>query len=137
MDTPLQSQVSIHDALGNIASGNPEEFRIFFRRMRKMFPDEMTEACLWYIASRGLDTAAKNMAFWLRTENKYLNILLDGSSLPPEIACKAAVALKEADPQFLIRIPQGGRANHVARRYTAHADYRTVARRLQCPALVA
>ena len=108
MDSPQQPAVSIQEALGNIASGNPEEFRVFFRRMRKMFPDEVTEACLWYIASRGLDMAAQNMAFWLTNENKYLTVLLDASSLPLEVASKAAMALKEADPQFLIKFLKAG-----------------------------
>jgi HEAT repeat protein len=68
--------------------------------MRKTFPQEVTEACLWYLGSRGLDAAGQQMAFWLTCQAKYMDVLFDPSVLPTEMASKALVTLKTADPQF-------------------------------------
>ncbi len=102
VNTPQQG-LAVHDVLGSMASGNPEEFTIYFRRMRQMFPSEMAEACLWCIASRGLDTAARAMAFWLGLDGKYIGVLFDPDSLPVETASKAAAAMKVVDPDFFRR----------------------------------
>ena len=57
------STVSIPDALASMASASPENFDACFKRLRKMFPDEVAEACLLFIASHELTAAGRSMAF--------------------------------------------------------------------------
>ena len=100
MDT-TQPGVSVKEALGNIARANPENFRVFFRRMRKMFPEEVAVACLWYISSRELDAAGQTMAYWLTTESANIKLLFDEGALKADEASRAAAVLKKADPDFV------------------------------------
>jgi HEAT repeat protein len=95
--------VSIPDALANIASDSPENFTLYFARLRKMFPDEVAEACLWFIASRQLNAASRSMAFWLSSQGTYVNILFESEAVPADVACKALAVLKTVDDSFVIR----------------------------------
>lgn len=97
----VEQEVTVQDALRDMAGADPEKFAAFFKKVRKTFPMEVTLACLCYIAQKGLDTVGQKMAFWLVAETKYLKVLLDPSALPLETASKAAAALIKADPQFL------------------------------------
>ncbi len=96
-----ESVVSVQDALQNMASADSEKFSAFFRKARKLFPAEVTQACLCYLAQKGLDSAGQKMAFWLVAEVRYLKVLFDPAILPHETASKATAALVKADPQFL------------------------------------
>jgi hypothetical protein len=107
MDT-TQAGVSIREALGNIATGDHENFRIFFRRMRKMFPEEVAVACLGYIASRGLDEAGQTMAFWLTLHRRTIDIVFDAKSLPLDIASNALRALRKSDPDLPLKFLKAG-----------------------------
>jgi len=101
--TNPQQAVSVPDLLENLANGSPENFSLHFQRLRKLFPDEVAEACLYFLASRELSAAGRSMAFWLSAQGKYVNILFDSTAVPVEVACKALAALKTVDGDFLIR----------------------------------
>ena len=105
---PVQQGTSVQDALWNTANEDPQNFTVIFGRMRKMFPDEVTEACLCYIAQKGLDPAGQSMAFWLSLNTRYLKILFDPSALPIEIALKALAVLRKADPQIIVKFLKAG-----------------------------
>jgi HEAT repeat protein len=96
-------QQSIQEAFSTFASSDMAKFNVFFRRMRQVFPEEVTEACLWYIAARGSDAAAQQMAQWLSGHSRYLEVLFDPTSLSVEVAAKAAAVLKEADEHFFVK----------------------------------
>src|SRR5450432_953602 len=68
-----------------------------------MFPDEVAEACLLFIASQELNGAGRSMAWWLTIEGRYINILLASDRLSMEVAAKALAALRTVDGDFLIR----------------------------------
>ena len=104
--------MSVHEALTTVATGPLDKFTVHFHRMRKMFPDQMAEACLWCIASRGLDPAARSMAFWLALGAKYIAVLLEPDTLPLATAAKATVAVKAVDPEFFIKLLKASRAAH-------------------------
>jgi hypothetical protein len=94
--------VSIPDVLANMASSSGANFTLHFARIRKMFPDEVAEACLWFIASRELNPAGRSMAFWLSSQARYVNILFESDALPRDVAYKALTVLKTVDPSFII-----------------------------------
>jgi HEAT repeat protein len=142
----VQQEVSVQDALSNMASADPENFSAFFRKIRKTFPAEATQACLCYLAQKGLDASGQKMALWLAAEVKYFKVLFDNSALPFEIVSRASAALLKADPQFLSKFlkeveplsttPQIVRALNIApatadsalmpwlKKLTAHSDDR-------------
>jgi HEAT repeat protein len=101
MDTAPQQ--SIQEAFSNFASSDMAKFKVFFHRMRQAFPEEVTEACLWYIAARGSDAAAQQMAQWLSMQGRYLEVLFDPASLSMEVAAEAAAVLKGADENFFVK----------------------------------
>jgi HEAT repeat protein len=88
---------SIQELLRSAAHSDPENFNVIFGRLRKILPDEVTEACLVYIAQNGLDSPGYSMAFWLSLYGRYLAILFDPSALPTEVASKALAVLKNTD----------------------------------------
>ena len=96
----IEQGVSVQEALRNLANTDAEKFAAFFRKARKLFPAEVTQASLCD-PSQGLDDAGQKMALWLVAEVKYLKVFVDPSSLPLETASKASVALVKADPHFL------------------------------------
>jgi HEAT repeat protein len=104
----VQQGTSVQDALWTTANGNLEQFTVIFGRMRKMFPDEVTDACLRYIAEKGLDPAGQSMAFWLSLNTRYFKVLFDPNALPLEVACKAVAALKRADSQLMGKFLKAG-----------------------------
>jgi len=104
----IQQGTSVQDALWNTANADPDNFTVIFGRMRKMFPDEVTEACLHYIAQKGLDPAGQSMAFWLSLNTRYLKVLFDPSALPIEVASKALTVLKKADAQLIVKFIKAG-----------------------------
>ncbi len=91
---------SIQELLWSTATKDPEHFNVIFGRMRKLLPDEVTEACLGYIAQNGLDPAGYSMAFWLSLYSRYLAILFDPNALPIEVGSKALAVLKNTDMQI-------------------------------------
>ncbi len=99
----IEQAVSVQDALRNLASTDAENFSAFFRKARKLFPSEVTQACLCYLAQKGLDASGQKMALWLAAEVKYLKVVFDPSALPIETASKATAALVKADPHFLAK----------------------------------
>jgi HEAT repeat protein len=104
----VQQGTSVQDALWNTAKADPDQFTVIFGRMRKMFPDEVTEACLCYIAQKGLDPAGQSMAFWLSLNTRYLKVLFDPNALPFELAFKALTVLKKADAQLIVKFIKAG-----------------------------
>jgi hypothetical protein len=94
---------SIPNLLADMASGTLADFAAQFARLRKMFPDEVAEACLHFIASHEISPAGRNMAFWLSSQGKYINILFESDSVPSDVACKALATLKTVDEVFLVR----------------------------------
>jgi HEAT repeat protein len=98
METVAQG-ISVQNALWSAADGDIKDFAVAFSRLRKLLPDETTEACLGYIARNGLNPAGYSMAFWLGLYDRYFTILFDPAILPIEVAEKALAALKEADSQ--------------------------------------
>jgi HEAT repeats len=94
------AQDSLQAKLLQSASMDPEKFKQFFRRLRETFPEQTAEACLWYVAAHGTDPAARQMARWLASGEKYFEILFDPEYLNLEVAQKATAAMKEMDPLF-------------------------------------
>ena len=68
-----------------------------------MFPDEVAEACLLFIASQGLNPAGRSMALWLVVDGHYMTLLVASEALPLDVAGKALAALKTIDGEFLVR----------------------------------
>ena len=97
-----QKEVSIPDMLASIATGGMSEFTLYFTRLRKMFPDEVAEACLWYISSRELNPIGRSMACWLSSQGRYAHVLFESEALPLVEAGKALAILKQIDDKFLI-----------------------------------
>ena len=97
---PRNSIIERFDAL---AASDPNEFRPFFRRLYNTFPEQAAEACLWYIASRGMDRPAQTMACWLGLDATYIRVLLDPDSLPLETALKATAVVRNMDLQFFAK----------------------------------
>jgi hypothetical protein len=107
MDT-VQQGTSVQDALWTTANGDLESFTRVFGRMRKMFPDEVTEACLCYLAEKGLDPAGQSMAFWLGLSSRYLTVSFDPSALPIDVASKALALLRKVDAQIIVKFFKAG-----------------------------
>lgn len=101
--TQTPKGISIPDALESMAGDSLEKFTLYFARLRKMFPDEVAEACLWFIASRELTAASRSMAFWLSSQGTYVNILFESEAVPADVGCKALAVLKTVDDSFPIR----------------------------------
>jgi hypothetical protein len=83
-----------------MAESEADKFSKFFLKIRKMFPTEVTEACLRYLAQKGLDDAGRSMAFWLVLDGKCFRTLFEASDLQSDVVFKATAALRKADPQF-------------------------------------
>lgn len=98
----MTAQQSLHTLTG-LASGAPDTFKLSFRRLRTAFPTEVTEACLWYVAAQKTDSATQQMALWLISDARYLQVLFDPATLPFEKAGRAIAHLKPADPSFYVR----------------------------------
>jgi HEAT repeats len=96
-----QQGVSIPDVLANLAGGSADNFNLHFTRLRKMFPEEVAEACLGFIASRELTPAARSMALWVSSQDRYVHVLFESDALPVEVACCALAALRTVDDSFL------------------------------------
>ena len=86
-----------------MASASPEHFSLCFKRIRKMFPDEVTEACLLFLASHELNAAGRSMALWLTVDGRYMNLLVASDALPIDAATKALTVLGTIDVEYLIR----------------------------------
>jgi HEAT repeat protein len=93
----------MQEAFGNFASSDITKFEIFFRRMRQMFPEEVTEACLWYVATHEPDPAAQQMTHWLSGQSRYLEALFDPESLSLEVSTQAAHVLRGMDEYFFAK----------------------------------
>jgi HEAT repeat protein len=104
MESVDQTAASVQEALQNLPGSDAERLSALFRKARKTFPSEVTQACLCYLAQKGLDASGQKMALWLAAEVKYLKVLFDPTALPAETASKAVAALLKADPQFLSRL---------------------------------
>jgi HEAT repeat protein len=92
--------------LDRIAHGSLADFNLYFARLRKMFPQEVAEACLFFIASRKIDPIGRSMAFWLSSQGTYVDILFGSDALPPHLASKALIVLKSVDEAFYRRFLQ-------------------------------
>jgi hypothetical protein len=104
MPTPIEGTTKlILDRFENLAASNLTEFRQFFRRLRKLFPDQAAEASLLYVAKHGIDEAANSMAFWFGADETYISVLLDLKRLPAETAFRAVSVVRGMDPQFLFK----------------------------------
>jgi HEAT repeat protein len=101
MVAPIQQ--TIHQKLDSLAAPDLTEFRQFFKRLHKLFPQQAAEACLLYISAHGHDAAARSMAYWLVGNATYISVLLDVESLPQEAAAKAVAVVKDLDPEFFLR----------------------------------
>jgi HEAT repeat protein len=100
--TDAQQGTSVSDLLANMAKSNVGNFALYFARLRKMFPEEVAEACLGFIATHELDPAARSMALWLSSQGKYVDILFESDRIQPDVARKALSVLKTVDPLFAI-----------------------------------
>jgi len=96
-------QQTLQDTLAEYAASDAATFRASFRRMRQSFPGEIAEACLRYLGARGLDAAGRQIALWVASETGCLDPLFDPGCLPLDIGLKATAALREIDPQFLMK----------------------------------
>lgn len=99
----LPQGASVQEALLKTVDTDPENFNLVFHRMRKMFPGEVTEACLCYLAQKGLDLAGRNMAIWLSLESRYIKPSFDANTLPLDVASKAIAALSKTDAQIFAK----------------------------------
>jgi hypothetical protein len=92
-----QQTVSVHEILWELADPDSEYFNRTFERLRSLFPDVVTEACLYYLAEKGLTARGQEMAAWLSLDSRYLTPLLDEASLPLAVASQAVAVLSKAD----------------------------------------
>jgi HEAT repeat protein len=98
----IQPGVSASDLLEKIASGDGANFTLYFARLRKMFPDEVAQACLVFIASHDLDDPpVRFMALWLSQQGRYADILFEADALEPDASRRALAVLKTVDPYFI------------------------------------
>jgi hypothetical protein len=96
MTDALQT-VSVQEILWELADPDAEYFNRTFQRLRSLFPNVVTEACLYYLAEKGLTASGLEMAAWLSLDNRYFMPLLDEASLPLAVASKAVAALSKTD----------------------------------------
>jgi len=92
-----QQSVSVQEILWELADPDTEYFQRTFRRLRDLFPDESTEACLYYLAEKGLTPSGQEIASWLSLGNRYVKPLFDESILSLAVASKASAALCKID----------------------------------------
>jgi HEAT repeats len=97
-DPAPQSAIEVEPR--EFARSDPEKFRQSFRRLREDSPQKITEASLWYIATHGVDSAARHMAYWLASGQPYFDVLLEPALLPLDAALRVTAAMKELDPAF-------------------------------------
>jgi HEAT repeat protein len=93
-----QETVSVQEILWELADPDSDYFHRTFRHWRELFPDLVAEACLYYLAEKGLTPSGHEMAAWLSLGNRYLQLLFEQNALPLAVATKAAAALSQADP---------------------------------------
>ena len=93
-----QETVSVQEILWELADPDAEYFHRTFRQWRDLFPDLVAEACLYYLAEKGLTPSGHEMAAWLSLDNKHLKLLFDQTTLPLAVAAKAIEVLSHAEP---------------------------------------
>jgi len=92
-----QQTASVQEILWELADPDSESFSGTFERLRSLFPDVAREACLYYLAEKGLSASGLEMAAWLSLDSRYFTLLLDETNLPLAVASKAIAALSKAD----------------------------------------
>lgn len=100
---PIETKITVEDALWSMASAESDKFSAFFKRLRQAFPQKVALACIGYIAENGLDAAGQKMAYWLMIENKDLGILLDSEAVSEDAAKSVVRALSRWNFLFLAR----------------------------------
>ena len=134
---PCQLHRQLQKSSVSWLSTDTNEFRHFLRRLRKVFPEQAAEACLAYMATRGLDAAAQSMAYWLSVDHVYMAVLLDPDGLPPEVASKAIAVVKNVDLQFLSKFAKASAGTKIAACDLACLEPGACDRRFQHPHSVA
>ncbi len=87
-----------------LARTDIEKFTALFRKLRQIMPEEITRACIRHLATNDIESAEKQMLFWLSLRNEYLPFLLNAEFLQTKEAKRAAVALRGSDPYFFSRL---------------------------------
>jgi hypothetical protein len=98
-----QQTASVQGILWELADPDTGYFNRTFERLRNLFPEMATEACLYYLAEKGLNASGKVMAAWLSLDDKYLTPLLDEAGLPLAVANKAVAELSKADSGIFVK----------------------------------
>ncbi len=86
-------QASVVEVLTGLLKSDPQKFRIFFRYLRDIFPNEACQVCVRYLGSGEGDSATvQHILAWLKG-SKYFGFLIDSQLLAIEEARRAAEAL--------------------------------------------
>lgn len=89
-------------ALAFEPGSDPARFAAFFRRLRRVYPEETILAILRKLASCSLDPFTTEALEWLAGTGRYLPYLLDSKILAREGALSVAKQMRETDPKFLL-----------------------------------
>ena len=87
-----------------LARTDVEKFTALFRKLRQIMPEEITRACIRHLATHEIESAEKQMLFWLSLRNEYVPHLLNPEFLETKEVKRAAVALRGSDPYFFSRL---------------------------------
>ncbi len=106
MDRETPSVSDAEEALLAMAVSNPDQFKTFFRQIRKTHPRESLRVAFRYLAEKGTDDCAQACLLpWLLMID-YLDALLDPEFVPVGTAQRAADQLAGKDPRFFIQFLQ-------------------------------
>ncbi|MDQ2841691.1 MAG: HEAT repeat domain-containing protein [Acidobacteriota bacterium] len=87
-----------------LARTDVEKFTALFRKLRQIMPEEITRACIRHLATHDIESAEKQMLFWLSLRNEYFPHLLHPEFLQTKDAKRAAIAFRGSDPYFFSRL---------------------------------
>ena len=94
----------IEEELLELAESDSGRFFFAFRRLRDSHALEVTRACLRHVAHHGADASWQKMRYWIVASSTYVGQLLSTEFLDHDSAIKAALILRDADPQFLLKL---------------------------------
>ncbi len=92
----------VAQALAFEPASDPARFAVFFRRLRRVYPEETLEAIVAKLLAGSLDPFTTEALEWVAATGKYLPYLLDRDKLSREEALSIARQLRETDPKFLL-----------------------------------
>jgi HEAT repeat protein len=92
----------VAQALAFEPAADPARFAVFFRRLRRVYPEETLEAIIPKLLAGSLEPFTTEALEWVAGTGRYLAYLLDAERLSRDEALSIARQLRETDPKFLL-----------------------------------